>query len=151
MILHDKFRAVSRFPRYISCYITESGFPLGQCRGGQWALALFYVPTRQSIPWRNTLKHSDWQTARKKLFLNFCTNTKNPEHFYIIDYSLLNYPRVIHRTKLFWTLTRRIRTGIAMIWSRHIDPTQYAYLTIAGGGAGHPQGLSHHKPVQLLL
>ena len=31
MILHELFRVVSRFPRYISCYIAENGFPLGQC------------------------------------------------------------------------------------------------------------------------
>ena len=31
MILHELFRVVSRFPRYISCYIAESRFPLGQC------------------------------------------------------------------------------------------------------------------------
>ena len=31
MILHELFREVSRFPRYSSCYIVESRFPLGQC------------------------------------------------------------------------------------------------------------------------
>ena len=31
MILHEIFRVVSRFPRYISCYIAERRFPLGQC------------------------------------------------------------------------------------------------------------------------
>ena len=31
MILHEIFRVVSRFPRYISCYIAENRFPLGQC------------------------------------------------------------------------------------------------------------------------
>ena len=31
MILHEIFRVVSRFPHYISCYIAESRFPLGQC------------------------------------------------------------------------------------------------------------------------
>ena len=31
MILHELFRVVSRFPRYISRYITENRFPLGQC------------------------------------------------------------------------------------------------------------------------
>ena len=32
MILHELFRLVSRFPRYISCYIAESQWlPLGQC------------------------------------------------------------------------------------------------------------------------
>ena len=30
--LHEIFRAVSRFPRYTSCYIAESRLPLGQCR-----------------------------------------------------------------------------------------------------------------------
>ena len=30
MILHEIFRVVSRFPRYISCYIAENWFPLGQ-------------------------------------------------------------------------------------------------------------------------
>ena len=30
-ILHEIFRVVSRFPRYISCYIAENRFPLGQC------------------------------------------------------------------------------------------------------------------------
>ena len=34
MIKHEFFCVVSRFPRYISCYIAESPFPLGQCR---WA------------------------------------------------------------------------------------------------------------------
>ena len=29
MILHDIFRVVSRFPRYISCYIAESQLLLG--------------------------------------------------------------------------------------------------------------------------
>ena len=36
MILHDIFRAVSRFPRYISCYITESRLPLGQSGKKCW-------------------------------------------------------------------------------------------------------------------
>ena len=31
MILHDIFRVVSGFPRYISCYIAESRLSLGQC------------------------------------------------------------------------------------------------------------------------
>ena len=31
MILHEIFRVVSGFPRYISCYIAENGIPLGQC------------------------------------------------------------------------------------------------------------------------
>ena len=31
MILHEIFREVSRLPRYISCYIAESWFLLGQC------------------------------------------------------------------------------------------------------------------------
>ena len=31
MILHEIFRVVSRFPRYISCYIAENQFSLGQC------------------------------------------------------------------------------------------------------------------------
>ena len=31
MILHELFRVVSRFPRYISCYIVESQLPFGQC------------------------------------------------------------------------------------------------------------------------
>ena len=31
MILHELFHVVSRFPRYISCYITESRLPVGQC------------------------------------------------------------------------------------------------------------------------
>ena len=30
-ILHEIFRVVSRFPRYISCYIAENRLPLGQC------------------------------------------------------------------------------------------------------------------------
>ena len=28
---HEIFPVVSRFPRYISCYIAESRLPLGQC------------------------------------------------------------------------------------------------------------------------
>ena len=31
VILHEIFRLVSRFPRYISCSIAESRLPLGQC------------------------------------------------------------------------------------------------------------------------
>ena len=34
MILHEIFRVVSRFPRYISCYIAENQLPLGQCCPG---------------------------------------------------------------------------------------------------------------------
>ena len=30
-ILHEIFCEVSRLPRYISCYIAENRFPLGQC------------------------------------------------------------------------------------------------------------------------
>ena len=30
-VQHELFRVVSRFPRYISCYIAESRLPLGQC------------------------------------------------------------------------------------------------------------------------
>ena len=33
MILHEIFRVVSRFPRFISCYIAENRFLLGQCAG----------------------------------------------------------------------------------------------------------------------
>ena len=33
-MLHEIFRVVSRFPRYFSCSIAESRFPLGQCIGG---------------------------------------------------------------------------------------------------------------------
>ena len=32
LILQDIFRVVSRFPRYISCYIAENRLPLGQCK-----------------------------------------------------------------------------------------------------------------------
>ena len=32
MIQHEIFRVESRIPHYISCYIAESRFPLGQCR-----------------------------------------------------------------------------------------------------------------------
>ena len=39
MILHELFRLVSRFPRYISCYIAENRFPLGQCTYNLWPLA----------------------------------------------------------------------------------------------------------------
>ena len=31
MILNEIFRVVSRFPRYILCYVAENRFPLGQC------------------------------------------------------------------------------------------------------------------------
>ena len=31
-ILHEVFRAVSRFPRYSSCYIAENRLSLGQCK-----------------------------------------------------------------------------------------------------------------------
>ena len=31
VILHEIFRVVSHFSRYISCYIAESRLPLGQC------------------------------------------------------------------------------------------------------------------------
>ena len=31
-ILHEIFHVVSRFPRYILCYISENGLHLGQCR-----------------------------------------------------------------------------------------------------------------------
>ena len=31
LILHEIFRVISRFPRYISCYIAESQFSLGRC------------------------------------------------------------------------------------------------------------------------
>ena len=48
MVLHEIFRVVSRFSRYISYYIAENRLPLGQfsrfyadSRGpGQWAWAL---------------------------------------------------------------------------------------------------------------
>ena len=33
-ILHEIFRVVSPFPRYISCYISENRLPLGQCAVG---------------------------------------------------------------------------------------------------------------------
>ena len=32
--VHEIFRVVSRFPRYISCYFAESRLPLGQCTYG---------------------------------------------------------------------------------------------------------------------
>ena len=35
-ILHEIFHVVSRFPRYILCYISENGLPLGQCRRIGW-------------------------------------------------------------------------------------------------------------------
>ena len=31
MLLHEIFRVVSRFPRYIAFYIAENQNPLGQC------------------------------------------------------------------------------------------------------------------------
>ena len=44
MILHEIFRVVSRFPRYISCYIAENLFSLGQC-----IYPSTYLPYLQSI------------------------------------------------------------------------------------------------------
>ena len=41
MTLHELFRVVSRFPRYISCYLAENWFPLGQCRVG-WSDIRFF-------------------------------------------------------------------------------------------------------------
>ena len=35
MVLHEIFRVASRFPRYISCYITENRFSLGLCGEGK--------------------------------------------------------------------------------------------------------------------
>ena len=29
--VHEHLRVVSRFPRYMSCYIAENRIPLGQC------------------------------------------------------------------------------------------------------------------------
>ena len=40
MILHEIFRVVSRFPRYISFYIAENRFRLGQCIVQSWALCV---------------------------------------------------------------------------------------------------------------
>ena len=43
--LHEIFRVVSRFPRYISCFIAERRLPLGQCRNVDynWAVCLARV------------------------------------------------------------------------------------------------------------
>ena len=46
MILHEIFHVVLRFPRYISCYIAESAFPLEKCRVCYSALLrIHYVST----------------------------------------------------------------------------------------------------------
>ena len=42
-------RVVSRFPHYISCYIAESRFPLGQCRNHKPV-----VKNLQKLPLTNT-------------------------------------------------------------------------------------------------
>ena len=39
-ILHEIFRVVSRFPRYISCYISENRLPLGQCESDIYQLVM---------------------------------------------------------------------------------------------------------------
>ena len=50
MILHDIFRVVSRFPRYISCYIEESRLLLGQCvSGGKDAFLVICGPIRGTL------------------------------------------------------------------------------------------------------
>ena len=41
MILHEIFRVVSRFPRYISCYIAEYWIPLGHCSVADQHLFIF--------------------------------------------------------------------------------------------------------------
>ena len=43
MILNEIFRVVLRFPRYISCYIAESRFPLGQCNKFANHMVCFYT------------------------------------------------------------------------------------------------------------
>ena len=51
IILHELFRVVSGFPRYISCYIAENGIPLGQCmaqeikyaKSSKWISHIFHT------------------------------------------------------------------------------------------------------------
>ena len=47
-IRHEIFRVVSRFPRNISCYISESRLPLGQCVSTV-KIICFYL-TREKSP-----------------------------------------------------------------------------------------------------
>ena len=43
-ILHEIFRLVPRFPRYISCYISENRLPLGQCSAMDRMQSGYFVP-----------------------------------------------------------------------------------------------------------
>ena len=47
-IVHEIFRVVSRFPRYISYYIPENRLPLGQCTP-RLVFLLFQAPWRQAF------------------------------------------------------------------------------------------------------
>ena len=49
MILNEIFRVVLRFPRYISCYIAESRFPLGQCNKFANHMVCFYTMQKKKI------------------------------------------------------------------------------------------------------
>ena len=46
-MLHELFHVVSRFPRYILCYIAESRLSLGQCRAPVVATDTFGQPEQR--------------------------------------------------------------------------------------------------------
>ena len=59
MILHELFRVVSRFPRYISCYIAESRLSLGQLEPGTGFITVadhFVSEICESSKWKNVSK-----------------------------------------------------------------------------------------------
>ena len=56
MILHELFCVVSRLPRYISCYIAENRFPLGQCTRIFFILYCTNISTK-SKPYSKIFQH----------------------------------------------------------------------------------------------
>ena len=86
-ILHEIFRKVSRFPHYISCYISENRLPLGQCT----ACCTVYC----------TRSHFDTRLSCAWIFVgkNGKSHTYKSENRYVLVVSFLIFLAILNRSK----------------------------------------------------
>ena len=116
MILHEIFRVVSGFPRYISCYIAESRLLLGQyCTRDIWSTGsgssipsmriFFFAPIHKKIPGRNSQK-GGWEGGDFRgggSFYKWITHTHKP--FLNTHFALSQLTPIIH--SLAYTFSTR--------------------------------------------
>ena len=82
-ILHEIFRKVSRFPHYISCYISENRLPLGQCTA---CCTRSHFDTRLSCAWIFVGKNGK-------------SHTYKSENRYVLVVSFLIFLAILNRSK----------------------------------------------------